>query len=130
MIIVMKHNASKQEIGNLTDHLTTCGYRLTISEGVERTVIGAIGDESLLKGKQVQTFPGVDEIIPISKPYKLVSREFKKEDTVIDVKGIKIGDGFEPSPICIVAYFFSFLEKCSHKSFHKLGIVMSYSVCF
>ena len=47
MIIVMKHDASKKEIGNLTDHLTTCGYRLTISEGVERTVIGAIGDESL-----------------------------------------------------------------------------------
>ncbi len=91
MIIVMKHDASKKEIGNLTDHLTTCGYRLTISEGVERTVIGAIGDESLLKGKQVQTFPGVDEIIPISKPYKLVSREFKKEDTVIDIKGVKIG---------------------------------------
>ena len=47
MIIVMKHDASKKEIGNLTDHLTTCGYRLTISEGVERTVIGAIGDSYL-----------------------------------------------------------------------------------
>ena len=91
MIIVMKHDADQEEISNLTDHLITCGYKLTISEGVERTVIGAIGDESLLQGKQVSTFPGVNEIIPISKPYKLVSREFKKEDTVIDVKGVKIG---------------------------------------
>lgn len=91
MIIVMKHDAEKEEISNLTDHLIACGYKLTISEGVERTVIGAIGDESLLQGKQVSTFPGVSEIIPISKPYKLVSREFKKTDTVIDVKGVKIG---------------------------------------
>lgn len=91
MIIVMKSGASKEDISTLTDHLISCGYRLTISEGVEKTVIGAIGDASLLQGKQVQTFAGVEEIIPISKPYKLVSREFKKDDTIIEVKGIQIG---------------------------------------
>lgn len=93
MIIVMKHDSSKNEVTNLTEYLISCGYRLTISEGVERTVIGAIGEASLLKGKQVQTFAGVEKIIPISKPYKLVSREFKQADTVIDVKGVKIGGG-------------------------------------
>lgn len=91
MIIVMKANAVKEDVNALTEYLKSCGYTLTISEGIERTVVGAIGDESLLQGRQVQTFQGVEEIIPISKPYKLVSREFKHNDTIIDINGIQIG---------------------------------------
>ncbi len=91
MIVVIKSDATKEQIENIKEKLISYGYKLNISEGVEKTIIGAIGDENTLKGKPVKTLPGVEEVIPILRPFKLVSRDFKKEDTIIDVKGIKIG---------------------------------------
>ncbi len=60
---------------------------------MEKTVMGAIGDESALRDKPLSSFPGVEKVVPITKPYKLVSRDFKKDPTIIDIKGIKIGGG-------------------------------------
>lgn len=91
MIIVIKPEATIEQIDFITDKLKSYGYKLNVSRGVERTIIGAIGEEGALRDKPIKTFPGVENVIPILKPYKLVSRDFKKEDTVIDVRGIKIG---------------------------------------
>ena len=91
MIIVVKPEATSEQIDFITEKLTSYGYKLNVSKGVERTIIGAIGDENSVRDKPIKSFPGVEEVIPILKPYKLVSRDFRKEDTVIDIKGIKIG---------------------------------------
>lgn len=91
MIIIVKPGTSDAEVKGIEDKLMGYGFKLHVSKGVERTIIGAIGDEKILQGKAIKTLPGVEDVIPILKPYKLVSRDFKKENTVIDVRGIKIG---------------------------------------
>ena len=93
MIIVLKHGASQAEVEHVVERIKAVGLAVHISQGKERTIIGAIGDESLLRNLPLETFPGVENVMPILKPYKLVSREFRKEATVIDINGVKIGDG-------------------------------------
>ena len=62
-----------------------------ISRGVERTIIGVIGEEDILRVQPMEVYPGVEKVMPILAPYKLVSREFKPADSVVDVNGVKIG---------------------------------------
>ncbi len=86
MIIVMQNGASKREIHTVEQEITRMGYKPHPIYGVERTVIGAIGDE---RGKArlqaLETMPGVERVIPILKPYKLAGRELHKEKTRIRV---------------------------------------------
>ena len=92
MIIVLKKDASQETIEHVVEKIKGAGLAVHISKGKERTIIGAIGDESLLATKALEALPGVESVMPIMKPYKLVSREFKKENSVIDISGVKIGD--------------------------------------
>ncbi len=91
MIIVMKANATEQEINHVIERVEKLGLKTMVSRGVERTIIGVIGDESLLLGQPIEACPGVEKVMPVMAPYKLVSREFKPESTVIKVKGVEIG---------------------------------------
>ncbi len=91
MIIVLKPEATQAEIDHVIEKIEAAGLKPHISRGVERTVIGAIGDEAAIREIPLEVLPGVDQVLPIMKPYKLVSREFRKEDTVIDVRGKPIG---------------------------------------
>ncbi|MBS3098207.1 3-deoxy-7-phosphoheptulonate synthase [Candidatus Woesearchaeota archaeon] len=91
MIIVMKKNATEKEIQHVAKRIEEMGLKPHLSRGVERTVIGAIGDERLLKEDQIKAIASVESVLPIMKPYKLVSREFKKEDTIIKVGNVEIG---------------------------------------
>lgn len=91
MIIVMKSTATEHDIDHLVEHLWKLGLRAHVSRGEERTVIGVIGDERLLHHQPLSVFPGVESVTPVLAPWKLVSREFQKYDTVIDVGGVKIG---------------------------------------
>lgn len=91
MIIVLKKNATQKDIKLITDKVKKMGLEVHVSKGVDRTLVGAIGDEFLLKEDQFKAMPIVEKVMPIMKPYKLVSREFKKEDTIIKLKGIEIG---------------------------------------
>jgi 3-deoxy-7-phosphoheptulonate synthase len=101
MIIIMKPNASDEQINAVADKLKKHGFGIHLSKGVERTVIGAIGDKSSIELETLAMLPGVSEIVPIRKPYKLVSREFKSEDTVVKINGnVKIGTG---APLCVIA---------------------------
>src|SRR5262249_51749046 len=91
MIIVMKSHSSDRDIEAVVDRITELGLKAHLSKGVERTIIGVIGDERLIKKEQFSLLPSVENVIPILKPYKLASREFRPADSVIDVAGVKIG---------------------------------------
>lgn len=93
MIIVMKPQATQAEIDNVIKSIETSGLKSHIVEGEFQTVIGVIGDKAVISSQPFETYSGVEKKVAISASYKLVSRDFKKEDTVIDVDGIKIGDG-------------------------------------
>jgi len=91
MIVVLRPGLTQEEIHKVVERIESFGLRAHISEGKERTIIGAIGDERLLVDQTLESFPGVEKVLPILKPYKLVSREFQKHNTVIEVNGRKIG---------------------------------------
>ncbi|MBU1026686.1 MAG: 3-deoxy-7-phosphoheptulonate synthase [Candidatus Margulisbacteria bacterium] len=92
MIIIMKPDSTDEQINHVVDKLKQHGFGIHLSKGVERTVIGAIGDKSAIELQTIQMLPGVSEIVPIRKPYKLVSREFKKQDTVVKIgKNLLVG---------------------------------------
>jgi len=92
MIVVLRPGTSEEEKTRIIERIRSFGLRAHISQGEERTVIGAIGDERLLLDQSLEAFPGVEKVLPILKPYKLVSREFQAKNTVIDVCGRRIGD--------------------------------------
>ena len=91
MIIVLKPNATEKQIKHVIDKVKKLGLKPMISRGVERTVIGAIGEEDILRVQPLEVFPGVDKVMTVMAPYKLVSREFKHEKSVVSVGGVKIG---------------------------------------
>ncbi len=93
MIIVMKQSATKQQVDHVKDRIEKLGLKAFVSRGVERTVIGMIGDDRLVAADVIEALPGVDKVVPVLKPYKLASREFRPKNTVIKVDGVEIGGG-------------------------------------
>ena len=92
MIIILNPDATEAQIQHIVDRASKLGLKSNISRGVERTVIGFIGPEDALRVIPLEVFPGVDQVMQVLAPYKLVSREFKKQDTVIKLKeGVTIG---------------------------------------
>jgi 3-deoxy-7-phosphoheptulonate synthase len=91
MIIVLKPDATDRQVEHILERLQELGLKPHVSKGEERTIIGVIGDDRILQNQPLTVFPGVESVTPILAPWKLVSREFKKDNTVIDVSGIKIG---------------------------------------
>jgi 3-deoxy-7-phosphoheptulonate synthase len=92
MIIVLRPDATDAQIAHIKERVEKLGLKPMISKGVERTIIGVIGPEDILRVTPLEVFPGVEKVMPVLAPYKLVSREFKDQDSVIDLgKGIKIG---------------------------------------
>jgi len=94
MIIVLKPNTTKKQVEYIVAKVEKMGLKPWVSRGAERTIVGVIGAEDAIRLEPLEVFPGVEKVIPILKPYKLVSRDFKKEGTVIDLGGgVKIGGG-------------------------------------
>ncbi|MBA0901926.1 MAG: 3-deoxy-7-phosphoheptulonate synthase [Candidatus Nitrotoga sp.] len=91
MIIVMNGNVTDEQIGAVVKKLKDAGLDANISRGIERTVIGAIGDERKLTEEMFTPLPGVESAMHIVKQYKIVSRESHPESTVIDIGGIPLG---------------------------------------
>lgn len=91
MVIVMRSGASQQEIEQVAQKITAYGLTPHVSRGVERTIIGAIGDERILREVALEALPGVEKVLPILKPFKLASRDFKPENSVILVNGVEVG---------------------------------------
>lgn len=91
MIIVMNPEATEAQIDVVVRKLKEYGCDANISRGVERTLIGAIGDERSIDQELIDAMGGVEQSMHIVKPYKIVAREWHKENSVIDIKGIKLG---------------------------------------
>ncbi|MEJ5186683.1 MAG: 3-deoxy-7-phosphoheptulonate synthase [Candidatus Geothermincolales bacterium] len=91
MIVVMSKGATKEQIESVIRKIEEFGLKAHPIKGVEKTVIGVIGDDKTKVVETMAGFPGVEQIIPILKPYKFASRETHPQDTVIDVRGVKIG---------------------------------------
>lgn len=91
MIITLKTGIKKPQVDAITRFIKKCGLTPHISHGAVKTIIGVIGANEHKYKDPLEALEGVESVTPILKPYKLVSREFRKENTVIDVKGTKIG---------------------------------------
>jgi len=87
----MNKSATQDQIDNVLDRIKDKGLEASVSKGIEKTVIGAIGDERLLDEELLASLPGVEQALHIVKPYKIVAREWHEEDSVINVSGHPIG---------------------------------------
>jgi 3-deoxy-7-phosphoheptulonate synthase len=94
MIIVLRPNSSDRQIEHVIERIQELGFKAHLSKGELRTIIGVIGDESKLHAESLQAIDGVEQVLPILKPFKLASREFNKKDTVVAVGKVKVGGGF------------------------------------
>ena len=92
LLIVMGPAATPDQTEHVVARLEEAGAQARISHGRQATVIGAIGQLETLVGIPLEGFPGVEKVLPILKPYKLVARELAPDPTVIEVKGRRIGD--------------------------------------
>ncbi len=91
MIVVMKASANEKQIQNVSGKVQEFGFTPHVIKGVESTVIGVIGDGNRDRIQSLVNLEGVERVAPISKPYKLVARSTKEEDTVFKVRDVEIG---------------------------------------
>ncbi|KUO51206.1 MAG: 3-deoxy-7-phosphoheptulonate synthase [Desulfitibacter sp. BRH_c19] len=91
MIIVMENGAREESITKVVEKLEENGFSIHLSQGVERTIIGAVGDKSRLADLSIEAMSSVDRVIGILAPYKLASREFKSDNTIIQLGDVNIG---------------------------------------
>lgn len=91
MIVVMGHRADDDRIDAVLERLKRAGFKTHLSRGVERTIIGAIGDRTRMSDLALEAMPGVESVVPILQPYKLASRAFKEQGTIVKVGDLEIG---------------------------------------
>ncbi|MDP2183782.1 MAG: 3-deoxy-7-phosphoheptulonate synthase, partial [Actinomycetota bacterium] len=93
MLVVMRDHASQSEVDHVVELLEEAGAQAHLSGGEVKTVIGVIGDRETVYALDLEGLPGVEEVIRVLKPYKLVSRDFQAEDTVVRAGNAVIGGG-------------------------------------
>ncbi len=93
MIVIMKKEATEEQIKKVVDHIEKEGFKVSIDQGTERVVIGLKGDTRSLQEGAFTRYEGVENAVRILNTHKLTSREFHPGNTVVDVDGVKIGDG-------------------------------------
>jgi 3-deoxy-7-phosphoheptulonate synthase len=91
MIVVMSLNATTRDISDVIARIRAMGYDVHISEGKERTIIGVIGRGRPLDREQISLMSGVHNVMPVTHPYKIASREYHPDDTLIPLNGIQVG---------------------------------------
>jgi 3-deoxy-7-phosphoheptulonate synthase len=99
MIIVVRPNSSREQLNHILERIEELGFKPHVSQGEHRTIIGVIGDENKLQAEPLAAIPGVEQVLPIMKAFKLASREFHAQDSVVEVgrrgrKPVKIGGGY------------------------------------
>src|SRR5688572_3358476 len=93
MIVIMKAQSTARQIADVIARIERDGYKAHLSEGEEYTIIGVVGQgPSPLRQENYATMDGVDKVVPVSVPYKLASRMFHPQDTVVPLNGCKLGD--------------------------------------
>src|SRR5579884_4534367 len=101
MIIVLRPDSTEEQIEHVLDRIRDLGFKPHLSRGERRTIVGVIGDESRLTAEPLSAIPGVEQVLPILKPFKLASRELRRADSVVTVgaecgppvKPVRIGGG-------------------------------------
>jgi 3-deoxy-7-phosphoheptulonate synthase len=98
MIIVVRPDSTPEQIDHILERIQELGYKPHISRGEQRTIIGVIGDENKLQTEPLSAIPGVEQVLPILKPFKLASRDWHAQDTVVEVgkpgkTHVRIGGG-------------------------------------
>src|SRR5450631_942561 len=96
MLIVMNHTATQADIDAVNKAVTDMGFTAAAIPGSERTAVGVLGNHGYVDDSKILELPGVQRVIHVSKPYKLVSRDFHPEDTIVDVAGVRVGQGCRP----------------------------------
>ena len=91
MLIIMSRGASEAQIDSVVQRIRAAGLTEHLSRGIERTIIGAIGEERKLEAETFELLPGVEQALHIVKQYKIVAREWHPQDSVVDVRGIPVG---------------------------------------
>ena len=99
MIIVMQSHATQEQIDSIVARVREMGYRPHVSEGEETTIVGVIGHSSADQLASLEFLPGVDHMVPVMKPYKLGSRDFRPRNTLVTIDGVTFGD----SAVVIIA---------------------------
>jgi len=94
VIIILKPEATDEQIQHVVDRVESLGLSPHLSRGTYRTIIGVIGDEARIQVAPLRAIPGVADVVPVQPPYKLTSREAHPEASIIDVGGVKIGGGY------------------------------------
>jgi 3-deoxy-7-phosphoheptulonate synthase len=93
MIIVLRPNSTPEQIDHILERIGELGFKAHLSRGELRTIIGVIGDENKLQAEPLSAIPGVEQVLPILKPFKLASREFHAADTAVEVGPVRVGAG-------------------------------------
>jgi 3-deoxy-7-phosphoheptulonate synthase len=93
MIIVLRPDSTADQIGHVLDRIRELGFKPHLSKGELRTIIGVIGDENKLQAEPLSAIPGVEQVLPILKPFKLASREFHANDSAVEVGKVRVGAG-------------------------------------
>ena len=91
MIVVMKPGSTQDNLAAVVNKIEAAGLRTHLSKGEEVTIVGVIGDKKIIANLELQMMAGVEKTVRITEKYKLVSRDFHPEDTIIDAGGVKIG---------------------------------------
>jgi 3-deoxy-7-phosphoheptulonate synthase len=94
MIIVLRPGSTQAQLDHILERIHELGFKPHVSQGELRTIIGIIGDENKIQAEPLAAIPGVEQVLPILKPFKLASREFHAEDSVVTVGPARIGGGF------------------------------------
>ena len=94
LMIVMSAHATLEQVDEVVARLEEAGAHAHVTPGKQATVIGVIGEREQIAALPLEGYPGVEQVLPILKPYKLVSREISPDPTVIEVRGRRIGDGY------------------------------------
>ena len=91
MIVIMNPNATMRDKSAVIARAEDLGFKVHLSEGKERTIIGIIGNDRVINREQIELMTGVERVVPILKPFKLASREFKASDTIFPLGNHTIG---------------------------------------
>src|SRR5690349_1684220 len=93
MILVLRPQSTPEQIEHILERIKELGFKAHVSRGELRTIVGVIGDETKLQAEPLAAIPGVEQVLPILKPFKLASREFHTADSVVQVGRVRVGGG-------------------------------------
>ena len=94
MIVVVDNKSGEKSVRAIVEEIRKMGFKTHLSKGIEKTTIGVIGDNRYIAKERIQMLSGVEKVINVLKPFKLSSREFHPENSIIRVNGTEIGKGF------------------------------------